>query len=182
MLSRYIIAAFLVGGLFSSCDFDRNKPGYTYFPDMEESQAFETYSSNTVFKDGKTNRLPVDKTIARGKIPYRFEKTEENLLIAGNELVNPYVDDDSVVEDGKQLYQIYCTTCHGDMGDGNGTLYVSGKYPFPPASLLTERAVNRKDGELFHIISIGFGVMGAHQSQINTEERWKIISYIRELQ
>ena len=41
-----------------SCDKDRNKPGKSYFPDMEQSQAYETYSQSPVMADGKTNQLP----------------------------------------------------------------------------------------------------------------------------
>jgi hypothetical protein len=50
----------------------------------------------------------------------------------------------------------------------------------PPASLIAERALNRSEGELFHSITVGFGVMGAHGSQITEQDRWKIVHYIRE--
>ena len=176
-----VVYSFIVLGLWS-CDFDRNKPGYSYYPDMEESRAYETYSSNPVFSDGKTNQLPVENTIARGNIPYHFVKTDADLALAGKELMNPYENNDSAVSDGKRLYTVYCINCHGEKGDGKGNLYVSGKYPYPPASLLSERAKNRPEGELFHIISVGYGVMGAHQSIINPDERWKIVSYIKSLQ
>jgi mono/diheme cytochrome c family protein len=174
--------AFMLGGVLVSCDFDRNKPGYSYFPDMEKSQAYDTYSGNTVFADGKTNQMPNANTIARGKMPYHFDKSEENLALAGVELINPLSGDSSVLKEGKRLFEIYCMDCHGEKGDGKGYLYVSGKYPYPPSSLLSERSRNRKDGELFHIISVGFGVMGAHQSIINPDERWKIVAYINKLQ
>lgn len=34
-------------------------------------------------------------------------------------------------------------------------------------------------GEIFHVITVGFGVMGAHGPQIKQEDRWKIIEYIK---
>ena len=43
-------------------------------------------------------------------------------------------------------------------------------------------ADNLKDGEIFHSITLGFGSMGAHGSQIRTEDRWKLVLYIRRLQ
>lgn len=165
---------------FSSCDHDRNKPGYTFYPDMEKSQAYETYSANPNFKDGKTNQLPVANTISRNYIPYRFVKTDSSLLAAGRELKNPYKGNDSVLVEGKRLYSIYCNSCHGDKGDGKGLLFTSGKYPYPPASLLTDKVRQRPDGELFHIISIGYGIMGAHQNLVTEKERWMIIEYIRQ--
>lgn len=164
----------------TSCDHDRNKPGYTFYPDMEESQAYETYSANPNFIDGKTNQLPVTNTISRNHIPYRFVKNDSSLLAAGRELENPFSGNDSVFVEGKRLYTIYCSSCHGDKGDGKGLLFTSDKYPFPPASLLSDKVRQRPDGELFHIISVGYGIMGAHQNLVTENERWMIIEYIRQ--
>ena len=164
---------------FVACDHDRNKPGQTFYPDMENSQAYETYSANPVFADGMTNRTSVANTVPRNHIPYRFEKTDSGLLAAGKELRNPFAGDATVLENGKKAYSVYCTICHGDLGDGKGTLFTSGKYPYPPASLLSDKAKARPDGELFHIISVGYGVMGAHQGQMTPDERWQVVEYIK---
>lgn len=165
-----------------ACDSDRNKPGFSFFPDMEQSRGYETYSQNPVLEGGNTNMMPVENTIPRGIIPYEFEKTDENRKLAGQELLNPYHNEASgakVLEEGKRMYNIYCWHCHGDQGDGKGFLFTSGKYPYPPASLLSDRVAPNPDGEIFHVISVGFGVMGAHQGQIQPDDRWKIVSYIR---
>lgn len=163
----------------SSCDHDRNKPGHTYFPDMEESQAYETYSNNPNTKNGATNQQPVKGTVPREMIPYDFEKTPENKKLAGVEYLNPIKPTKENLAEGKRLYNIYCTTCHGDKGDGKGFLYTSGKYPFPPASLLTDKVQNVPDGETFHVISVGIGVMGAHNSLLTPQQRWLITSYVK---
>jgi len=173
----------LLGLALVSCDKDRNQPGYSYFPDMEQSRSYETYSENPIFKDGNTNLMPVENTIPRGVIPYQFEKTIENRILAGEELISPFANnsqDRELIAEGKRLYNIYCWHCHGDNGDGKGFLYTSGKYAYPPASLISDKVVNNPDGELFHVISMGYGVMGAHQGQIVQEDRWKIVNYIRE--
>jgi mono/diheme cytochrome c family protein len=176
---QFAMISLLVAPLVWSCDHDRNKPGYSFYPDMENSQAYDTYSSNPVFKDGKTNQPPVANTIARDHIPYRFEKTDSSLVAAGKELMNPYAGDETVIENGRRLYTVYCGICHGDTGNGKGSLFTSGKYPYPPASLLSDNAMKRPDGEVFHIVSVGYGVMGAHQSLISPSERWQIIEYIK---
>ncbi len=41
---------------------------------------------------------------------------------------------------------------------------------------------NLKDGHMYHAITYGFNAMGPHASQINAEERWKIIMHVNELQ
>ncbi len=164
----------------SSCDKNRNKPGYSYFPDMEQSQAFETYTANPNWENGRTNQLPVDGTVPREMIPFDFEKTDVNRTWAGQELINPYAGDASAVDEGHRLYNIYCLHCHGEMGDGNGHLYTSQKYLFKPADLNSEKIRTHPDGEIFHVITVGFGVMGAHGAQVLPDERWKIVTYIRE--
>lgn len=174
-----ILSSFLLVVLFISCDLDRNEPGYSYFPDMEQSRSYETYSENPVLAGGKTMLLPVDNTVPRNVIPFDFVKTDENRVLAGKYLDNPYKNDSTVLQEGKRLFGIYCWHCHGEKGDGKGYLYTSGKYTFPPANLLSDKIVNNPDGEIFHVISVGFGVMGAHQGQIRMEDRWKIVSYIR---
>jgi len=36
-----------------------------------------------------------------------------------------------------------------------------------------------KDGEIYHSITVGYGIMGAHGGMIVPEDRWKIILHIR---
>jgi mono/diheme cytochrome c family protein len=69
--------------------------------------------------------------------------------------------------------------CHGEKGDGQGYLYTSKKYMFPPGNLLLEKTKKRPDGEIYHIINVGINIMGAHASQISQEDRWRIVMYIR---
>ncbi|MGQ1785871.1 MULTISPECIES: c-type cytochrome [unclassified Saccharicrinis] len=183
ILSKLSVVIIIVAVLIS-CDNDRNKPGYSYFPDMEQSRSYETYSENPVLEGGVTNLMPVENTIPRGMIPYEFEKTDENRKLAGQKLQNPYAGESGSQEllaEGKRLYNIYCWHCHGDKGDGKGFLYTSGKYAYPPASLLADKVTANPDGEIFHVISVGFGVMGAHQGQILPDDRWKIATYVREV-
>ena len=83
---------------------------------------------------------------------------------------------------GKTVYSTFCAGCHGDKGAGDGPLFTGGLYPLKPRILTGNAADNLKDGEIFHTITLGFGSMGAHGSQIRTEDRWKVVLYIRELQ
>jgi hypothetical protein len=43
-------------------------------------------------------------------------------------------------------------------------------------------AVNMTDGEIYHVISRGNGLMSGYGSQIEPDDRWKIILYLRKLQ
>jgi len=37
------------------------------------------------------------------------------------------------------------------------------------------------DGEIYHVITSGYGVMGAHGSQIIPDDRWKIVLYVKDI-
>jgi mono/diheme cytochrome c family protein len=165
--------------LLTSCDRDNNSPGYVYFPDMTYSRAYETYSENENFKDGQTMREPVEGTIPRGFEPFAYKKTEEGRTKAGLELTNPFKPTEENIARGKERFVIYCIHCHGKKGDGTGYLYTSGSYAFQPRSLLTERVQDVPDGEIFHVITLGYGVMGAHGFLVPPEDRWKIALYIQ---
>ena len=61
---------------------------------------------------------------------------------AGKELINPYQPTAENIARGKEVFAVYCMNCHGDKGDGKGFLFTSGKYPFPPKTLLSEIVKN----------------------------------------
>lgn len=168
--------------LLCGCDRNRNNPGWDYFPDMFYSIAYETYKKNPNFKDGMTMRVPVAGTVPRGITPFNYIIDEESRIQAGIELINPESPTAEVLLRGKTVYLTFCAGCHGDTGEGDGILFSSGLYPLKPHVLTGNDADNLKDGEIFHSITLGFGSMGAHGSQIRTEDRWKVIHYIRQLQ
>lgn len=165
--------------IMSSCDRDNNHPGYNYYPDMVDSRAYESFSENPNFADGKTLREPVEGTVPRGHSPLPYTKDLEDRALAGKELQNPVPLNDETLARGKVLYDRFCLQCHGPQGDGQGILYTSKLYPLQPASLVNEKVRNLPDGEIFHTITYGYGVMAEHASIIRPEDRWIIVNYIR---
>ncbi|MFC2112409.1 c-type cytochrome [Bacteroidota bacterium] len=168
--------------LASACDRDRKHPGWDYFPDMAYSNAYETYSPNEVYKDGKTLQAPVEGTISRDALPFAYGPSLEERTRAGKELINPLEGTELNIARGKEVYTVFCSSCHGDMGDGKGQLFTSGVYKYPVRTLVSDEMLKRPDGEIYHTITLGFGVMGAHGFMIRPEDRWKAIMYVRELQ
>jgi mono/diheme cytochrome c family protein len=168
----------------TSCRHDRNHPGYAYMPDMYYSMPYEAYSPNPVLSDSVTMQLPVKGTIARGHMPYPYKaKSFEDQKLAGEELINPVVASPEALAAGKEQYTIYCSVCHGVLGKGDGHLYTSGKFTAKPTSLADSLVQSKKDGEIYHVITVGSlsGLMGAHGPQITPENRWSIIHYVRSL-
>lgn len=167
------------GAFVTSCDYDRRTTGWDFAGDMINSNAYETYSANPNFANGRTMQPPVAGTIPRGKMPYQYKKTDEDRVLAAQNLVNPLETSTENLARGKEAYGIYCLQCHGENGDGKGRLFVSKKYTYPPASLLSEKMMANPEADIYHVITVGWGIMGEHGSMIQPEDRWKIAMYIK---
>ncbi|MCB0401479.1 MAG: c-type cytochrome [Flavobacteriales bacterium] len=157
-----------------------------YMPDMYRSPAIEPYVdygevqgkySNPEYTDRMSARNPVEGTIARGYMPYAYENTPEGYDLAGQNLTNPIAYSENVKAEGKELFGMFCVHCHGDKGQGDGTLVQRDKFPPIPTKFTPE--LQLPEGKMFHTITYGKGLMGAHASQLNQEERWKLVHYIR---
>lgn len=180
-IMRFPLVLIILLIAFTACNHDRNHPGWAYFPDMMDSEAYDAYSENPVFKDGKTMQPPVEGTIPRGHMPYPYKRTFQDQQRAGQELVNPLEPTRSVLREGKTQYDIFCASCHGETGKGDGHLYTSKLFTAPPTSLVEDYVQSKPDGELYHVITVGSlsTLMGAHGPQIKPEDRWKIIHYVK---
>lgn len=157
-----------------------------YMPDMYRSPSIETYVDYGEVRGELTNEEMVNKsnalepvkgTIARGYMPYAYENSPEGYELAGQNLKNPIPYSEDVVNDGKELFGMFCVHCHGDKGQGDGTLVQRDK--FPPIPTKFAPSLELPEGKMFHTITYGKGLMGAHASQLNQEERWKLVHYIR---
>ena len=176
-----IFSLILFAGLFlSSCDYNRRTTGWDYAGDMINSNAYETYTSNPNFADGKTMQPPVAGTIPRDFMPYMYQKTDEDRAIAAKTLVNELESTPENLERGKVAFGIYCMHCHGEKGDGQGSLYVNKKFTYPPGNLLNEKMRANPEADIYHVITVGWGIMGEHGSMITPEDRWKIAMYIKQ--
>lgn len=164
----------------SSCIRSEKHPGYDYYPDMTNSMAYEPYSGNTYFPDSMTQQNPVEGTISRNRPAHYSSKRESDRYLSGKMFANPVVMSDRVIENGGLNFEVICSVCHGVKGDGKGILVTSGKYMYFPADLTRDEIKDFKDGELFNVITEGFGLMGAHGSILTPAERWEIIHYIKE--
>lgn len=180
MIYRKILVCSLTLLVLVSCDRTRSSTGWDYMPDMYYSNAFESYTPNPNFSDEMTMRMPVEGTVHRDMVPFPWENTAEDRLAAGEALSNPMESSSENLDRGLEYYKIFCINCHGPLGDGQGYLFTSGRYPLPPASLVNDQVLALRDGEIYHSITVGYSIMGAHGAMIEPEDRWRIILHIRE--
>jgi len=174
--------AFGMIAAFSSCSNDPQKPGLEYMPDMYRSPSLETYQATGLFPDSSSARKPVAGTIPRGYNTYfPYANTTEGYEAAGKELKDPFMGQELALKEGDRLFHIYCQHCHGEKGDGQGTLRVRGE-KFPVPSYFDDAHITLPEGKMFFSVTYGKNLMGPHASQLDPDQRWKIITYIKSLQ
>lgn len=178
-INRLIPAALGLLLIAGSCDRSRNDKGYEYFPDMAHSLAAETYAPNQNFVDGSTMRLPAENTIPREMVPYPYDNSVEGRALAASTLTNPLEPNAENIAAGKEKYNIFCKNCHGESGNGEGHLFTSKRYAIKPASLLSEKMLSAPEADIFHVITAGYQVMGAHGQLIRPDDRWRIAMFVK---
>ncbi|HWE49153.1 MAG TPA: cytochrome c [Bryobacteraceae bacterium] len=148
--------------------------------DMQDQPKYRPQRPSEFFADGRSERQPVEGTIARGQLD---EDTAfyEGKDAAGKDVEEfPIAVDKTVIERGHQRFDIYCAPCHGRIGNGLGMIVRRG-FKQPP-SYHTDRLREAPVGHFYDVISNGYGGMLNYASQVQPRDRWAIIAYIRALQ
>lgn len=176
-------AALLGVALLGGCRVER-ETNYEWLPwinYMFFSPAAETNTRNPVFRNHQTNQVPPAGTIPRGFVPLHYSADDAGRTLAGQELHNPEKATPETLARGKVVYDTFCLPCHGTLGAGDGPVSKRGMPGFPIGAP-DNNAAKWPDGYLFHILSYGRGNMPSYASQINQDDRWKAILYLRQLQ
>ncbi len=147
--------------------------------DMHNQPKLQPLERSDFFSDHRASRPPVDGTVARGELH------ADELLYTGfenGELATefPFPVTREVVERGRQRFNIYCSPCHGQLGDGLGAVVQRG-FQRPP-SYHIDRLRQAPVGHFYNVISNGKGRMYSFNDRIQPNDRWAIVSYIRALQ
>ncbi|MEI8019319.1 MAG: quinol:electron acceptor oxidoreductase subunit ActD [Schlesneria sp.] len=88
---------------------------------------------------------------------------------------------------GQERYNIYCSSCHGLAGDGDGlvtrrALELEQGTWIKPTSFHSENVAKQPVGRLFNSITHGVRKMPGYGDLIPVEDRWAILLYLRALQ
>jgi len=131
------------------------------------------------YADQRSARSLVEGTVARGNL--RADSFFYTGKI-GSEDANymPFPVTAEVLERGQQRFNIYCSPCHGETGDGNGMIVQRG-LKHPP-SYHNDRLRKAPIGYFVDVMTNGFGVMLDYSQQVPPADRWAIAAYIRALQ
>ena len=168
------------------------QPPIEVFPDMDRQLKLRPQQPNDFFPNGLSSQLPPPGTIARGQLlqtvsgevwPFEDAPVNTGRVTGTTNFVetNPLSVTGPLLQHGRERFNIYCTPCHGALGDGNGISKKLGVMP-AVANLQDKRIVEMADGEIFNTITFGKGLMGAHGPMVPVADRWAVIAYLRALQ
>jgi hypothetical protein len=174
VLTSFIPLAGCVRGCTSS------RPPIHLNPSMDDQPKLRPQAASTFFYNGAGMREPVPGTIAIGGLQ------EDTALFTGKDADGQFVTtiplnvDEAFVTRGRQRYGIYCQPCHDARGDGRGILFQRGNVP--TATFHQDKILKYPDGQIFDVITNGFGLMSGYKWPIPPADRWAIVAHVRELQ
>ncbi|MFO8028172.1 MAG: cytochrome c [Opitutales bacterium] len=170
------------------------KPPLEVFPDMDRQARYKPQGENSFFPDRRNDRPVPVNTVARGNyLNYEqvfsedFDDTNlgRTTFLQGKNSDGTWVEklpvdvDYSLMEMGREKYEIFCSSCHGLAGDGNG---VTKPYGILATSYHDDRLRDEADGYIFDVITNGKGLMYGLKDRLAPEERWAVVLYVRALQ
>lgn len=170
--------------------------------DMQDQPRYKAYKKSEFFPDKRASREAPEGTVARGflrenKALYTGKKEGVAPVAApatttdasGNTLVTSFPDaveefpipvTKEVLDRGETKYKVFCSVCHGPLGNGDGMIVRRG-FVKPP-TYHDDRLRNAPVGHFFDVATNGWGRMNGYSGQISVADRWAIVAYIRALQ
>jgi mono/diheme cytochrome c family protein len=158
--------------------------------DMQDQPKYKPYRQADFFNDKLSTRPAVAGTVSRGHLQddahlYTGKQEGGPAPGPGNEFAGyedkfPFPVTEEVLHRGQERFAIFCSACHGPLGDGNGMIARRGF-----AGIKTyhdDRLRNAPVGYIFDVITNGFGKMPAYNHQIPVKDRWAIVTYVKALQ
>jgi mono/diheme cytochrome c family protein len=152
--------------------------------EMYDQARYEPYEPASFFADGTSAR-----PILAGTVPWRAGRREgatsseffETGMSGGRPAENfPMPVDRALLDRGQERFRIFCTPCHGELGNGKGIVVARGFNP--PPTYHSEALRQQPPGHFVDVITRGFGTMYSYAERVPPSDRWAIAAYIKALQ
>lgn len=154
--------------------------------DMDFQPKYLPQQFSPLFDDRRDMRPPIAGAIA---VDAPIDDSHLVAGVVGGKLADtfPMPVSSEMMKRGQERFGIFCATCHGLAGDGDG---ITSQLAFDreepkwirPLSLHEKSVIAQPVGQLFKTISDGVRTMPSYRSQIPVGDRWAIVLYVRALQ
>jgi len=144
--------------------------------------------ANPFFADGRSDRAAPEHTVASSFGPAGQPLRDDDFLYLGKAPDGTFARgfppaltvDHAFLERGRDRFTVYCSPCHGAVGDGNGITKKYGMVATP--SYHDDRLRKMAEGEIFNTITNGKNNMNPYADKLLPEDRWAVVAYVRALQ
>src|ERR1700758_1236802 len=152
--------------------------------DMQNQPKIIPQRGSDFYADHRGARPQVVNTVARGQLH------EDSYFYTGviqgangyreEQNVMPFPVTIDVLKRGQERFNIYCTPCHSQVGNGLGEIVERG---YKPAANLHDQVRTAQPlSHYFYVMTHGYGAMPDYREQLAPEDRWAVAAYIRALQ
>ena len=146
---------------------------------MHNQPRYKTFAATNFFGDGRSERPTIPDTVARGQL--HLDEARYTGKLNGKDIdFFPIQITSADLARGRERFNIYCSPCHGRLGNGHGM--VVGRGLRQPPNYADPRLVNAPVGHFFDVMTNGYGAMYSYASRVANDDRWRIAAYIRALQ
>ncbi len=196
MRHAYLITAFLVVVTVSIFGFRGRtftQPPMDVFPEwafpgMKYQPKLTQQVPSNFFADGRSDRAAPPNTVAASYGPAGQPLRNDDVLFLGKAPDGSFARgfpsrirvDMRLLERGRDRFTIYCSPCHGAVGDGNGITKKYGMGATP--TYHDDRLRKMAEGEIFNTITNGKGQMNSYADKLRPGDRWAVVAYVRALQ
>lgn len=182
--SSKIVLLLMVMFLIFGCGREKvsdNTPIH-FNPNMDHQPKYKAQSASQFFEDGAAMRPLIEGTVALGWL------REDEKYYTGKNSKGDFIDKAPVeinlerLKRGQERFNIYCSPCHGRVGDGKGIMTKEEYQYVTPPNYHSDSLRQLADGYIFNVITNGVRNMPSYKHQIPVDDRWSIILYLRALQ
>lgn len=135
---------------------------------MRQQSRYDTYAPSKIWPNGSEAQPLPKGVVAQGEVDRARDAKE------------PPPVTNSLMQTGRENFEVFCSPCHGLAGDGDGMIVQRG-FPAPP-SYHIDRLRAAPAQHFFDVITNGYGVMYSYAARVPPHDRWAIVAYIRALQ
>jgi len=179
--SAFVLRA--LGGVFVACAVAgigmywavKLMPRLVPIAHMLEQPKVNAQEGSSFFTDGRAMRTPVPGTVARGYLPGPVSTQDQAASLA-----NPLPRTREVLALGRKVFMVRCALCHGPLANGVGSL--GSAYGGKAANLQAPQFLAYSDGRIHWAIVNGKNAMPSQAADLDPEERWAVVHYVRALQ